>query len=128
MFDVKDYFDEENPSANAFMKRGAYYLKIHNPNNVSVTYEIYLGIRLDTKLIAENMRTLVLNDEFMSKHQAVVWQSDYLPKDSQPIDGALFEENHTNVYLQHLNYHGLFLAEEIIKKFIELYISGEKTL
>lgn len=22
MFDIKDYFDEENPSSNAFMKRG----------------------------------------------------------------------------------------------------------
>lgn len=96
MFDVKDYFDEEDPSSNAFMKRGAYYLKIHNPNNVSVTYGIYLGIRLDTELMAENMRTLVLNDEFLTKHQAVVWQSDYLPKDSQPIDGSLLEENHTN--------------------------------
>ena len=96
MFDIKDYFDEENPSSNAFMKRGAYYLKIHNPNSASVAYGIYLSIRLDTELMAENMRTLVLNDEFMTKHQAVVWESDYLPKDCQPIDGPLLAENHTD--------------------------------
>ena len=99
IFDVTDVFDEENYGANGSLKKGAYYLKIENSNSTSVPYSVYLALESFTYFQNEKDRTITLNDDFMSKYQALVWQSDYLPKDSEPIDGLILENNHKKDHL-----------------------------
>lgn len=77
LFDIGDDSDKD-PTAT--LKKGAYYLRLKNPNNEDIDYKIRILYLLQPEY------TVTFDEEFMNNNNVLVWESDFLPKASKPVD------------------------------------------
>lgn len=70
-------------SPNLFLPKGAYYLKVENPDGINTEYTVALSFVCVTNISRDSV---TINDDFVSKDRVLVWESDFLPKNSDPVD------------------------------------------
>lgn len=86
-----DIGDDSTRDPTATLKKGAYYIRLMNPDKLSVEYRIRIMY-----MLAEDY-TVTFDDEFMKNNNVLVWESDFLPKNSTVTNGRILYEKGTGL-------------------------------
>lgn len=73
-------------SPNLYLPKGTYYLVVTNAGEENVNYTIGFSFACVTNISRESV---TVNSDFVSKNKILVWESDFLPKNSDAVDGTV---------------------------------------
>ena len=106
------YSYEDTSPSGILLKKGGYHIKVYSTSNDSSTYSISFGVKY-----VDSKETLTIDDEFMKKYQALVWESDYVPGGAKPIDGIIIKKGSKSRRLAWV-YTGNFFSCNVDEEFL----------
>ncbi len=112
LFDVYKKNESLN-TASALLKKGAYYLSIKTSAKKAADYKIRIRATY-----ADTYDKLKLDEAFMKKYKALVWESDYVPGAVKPIDGTVIAKSYKPGRSGSWSHTGRFVSGELNKQYL----------
>ncbi len=109
-------------TANALLKKGGYYLTVTTSSYSGPGYRIEICASY-----ADSKEKLTVDDNFMKKYKALVWESDYIPGAVEPVDGAIIRKAYKPSRRGSWSYTGRYISGEVNKEYLyrSIYIWTE---
>lgn len=112
LFDVFQK-DESKGLPSGLLTKGAYYLTVSGSGYTDVNYKINIFASY-----ADSKKKLTIDEDFMSKYTALVWESDYVPGAVDPIDGTTIRTDYKPSRRSPWSHKGRFVSGELDKQYL----------
>ncbi len=112
LFDVFQK-DESEGLPSGLLTKGAYYLTVKTNGQKDTNYKINMFASY-----ADSKEKVTIDEEFMNKYTALVWESDYVPGAVDPIDGTIIRRDFKPGRRSPWTHTGRFVSGELNKPYL----------